>query len=392
LLTLLSGAGNNVPKKISRIETVPVNVPLRPGWTTKTAGGVHVRSPYVIVRIHTDQGLIGLGEATLAARWSGETSPGCIAAIHGLIAPALVGQDPTQITRLRGILERVIRFNPFTKAALEMALWDIVGKARGVPVYELLGGDVHPSIPTKMVVGAFDVPTAVALAQRFLDGGARCLKVKVGLDPQADLQRVRAVRKAAGPEIPIGIDANQGWSRTTARRMLAVLADCQLLFAEQPIAAEDIDGLAELCRTTSIPIMADESVFTPRDAWRLTAARAADILSVYPGKHGGLAATAEIAHLASAAGIACSIGSNLELGIGTAAMLHVAAALPAIDSVTYPADLLGPLFHEADLLAEPLDLSFAAANPPSGPGLGVVLDEDQLERYRDHSQSAQPLG
>lgn len=391
-LPLHRDLGYNDRMKITRIETLPVNVPLRPGLTTKTAGGVHVTSPYVIVRVHTDEGLTGLGEATLAARWSGETSPGCVAAIDGLIEPALVGQDPLQITRLRAALDRTIRFNPFTKAAIEMALWDIAGKAHGVPVCELLGGCIRPSLPMKMVVGAFDIPTAVALAKKFLDGGARCLKVKVGLDSQLDLQRVRAVREAAGPDVPIGIDANQGWSRTTARRMLAELADCKLLFAEQPIAAEDYDGLAELCRTTSTPIMADESVFTPRDAWRLTVARAADILSVYPGKHGGIAATAEIAHIASAAGIVCSIGSNLELGIGTAAMLHVAAALPAIDSATYPGDFLGPLYHEADLLAEPLRLDFATATPPSGPGLGVDLDEDQLEQYRDRSQAAQPLG
>jgi muconate cycloisomerase len=129
--------------------------------------------------------------------------------------------------------------------------------------------------------------------------------------------------------------------------------------------------------------MADESVFTPSDAWHLTALRAVDILSVYPGKHGGIAAARQIAHVARAAGIVCSMGSNLELGIGTAAMLHLAVAEPAIASEKYPADLIGPLYHQADLLTEPLALGPKTARVPDGPGLGVELDESQLKRWRE---------
>ena len=129
--------------------------------------------------------------------------------------------------------------------------------------------------------------------------------------------------------------------------------------------------------------MADESVFTLDDAWSLAAHQAVDILSVYPGKHGGLAATLEIVHVAKAAGIACSIGSNLELGIGTAAMLHLAAAVPNIDCETYPADIIGPLYHEADLLKTPLQLGPEYAVVPEGPGLGVEIDEKQIERWRE---------
>jgi len=378
--------------RITRLETIPVNVPLKPGLTTKTAHGEHVTSPYVIVRLHTDDGLTGLGEATLSPRWSGETSPGCVAAIEGLIAPALLGQDPTQLTDLRRTIDSVIRLNPFTKAAVDMALWDLTGKAHGVSVSVLLGGRLRDRLPLKMVVGAFPTPTAVALARRFLDQGARHLKVKVGLDPESDIERVHAVRECAGLEVSLGIDANQGWSPPVAKRMLSALADCNLSFIEQPIAAQDLAGLAELRALTRVPIMADESVFTLNDAWRLATSRAADIFSVYPGKHGGIAATVEIAHIAAAAGIACSIGSNLELGIGTAAMLHVAAALPAIDSVRYPGDFIGPLYHETDLLRNPLSLGPVEAIVPTGPGLGVELDEALLDQYRDRSTTARPLG
>lgn len=377
--------------KISRLEAIPVNVPLKPGLTTKTAHGEHVTSPYVILRVHTDEGIVGLGEATLSPRWSGETSPGCVAAIDGLIAPALVGQDPTQITRLRRTIDSVIRHNPFTKAAVEMALWDIAGKARGVSVSDLLGGRLCDRLPLKMVVGAFQTPTAVALAQRFLDQGVRHLKVKVGLDPQADVERVHAVRECTGPDVSLGIDANQGWSLPVAKQMLKALDNCRLSFIEQPIAAHDLAGLAELRALTTVPIMADESVFTLNDAWRLAQRRAADIFSVYPGKHGGIVATVEIAHVAAAAGLTCSIGSNLELGIGTAAMLHVAAALPAIDSARYPGDFIGPLYHETDLLKQPMSLGPVDAVVPTGPGLGVELDEARLDQYRDRSLAARPL-
>ena len=367
--------------KITRVEPIPILVPLKQGLTTKTAHGEHIDSPYVIIRIHTDEGPVGLGEATVAPRWSGETQQGCVNAINELIAPVLIGEDPTRITHLRQRMVKTLTLNPFTKAAVEMALWDIAGKVNGIPVYQLLGGKVRQEMPIKMVVGAFPVPQAVALAERFLDWGVRCLKVKVGLDPDTDLARVRAVRERAGPHIPIGIDANCGWTMPVARRMLQQLEPYDILFAEQPIPPDHIDDLVSLRAISPIPIMADESIFTLTDAWRVASARAADVLSVYPGKHGGIYGTVEIVHTAQAAGMVCHMGSNLELGIATAAMLHVATALPGIDSDRYPGDLIGPLYHEADMICEPLQLGPEVARVPEGPGLGVMLDEDQVERY-----------
>ncbi|MFN0055100.1 MAG: mandelate racemase/muconate lactonizing enzyme family protein [Planctomycetales bacterium] len=368
--------------RITRLEPIPIHVPLKPGMTTKTAHGVHAESPYLILRVHTDAGIVGLGEATVAPRWSGETSASCVAVIQELIGPELVGQDPRQISLLRHRMDRCVKLNPFTKAAVEMALWDIAGKSAGVPVYQLLGGKVRESVPIKMVIGAFDTEHVVRLARQFLEWGVKCLKVKTGLDPAGDIQRVAAVREVAGPSIPIGIDSNCGWNVAQARQTLAAMRPYALLFAEQPVGIHDPEALAEVRRSTDIPVMADESVFTLNDAWRLTRSRAADILSVYPGKHGGIAATLEIVHVARAAGIVCSIGSNLELGIGTAAMLHVAVADAAIDSETYPADLIGPLYHAGDLITQPLELGPEVARVPEGPGLGVELDEQQLARYR----------
>jgi L-alanine-DL-glutamate epimerase-like enolase superfamily enzyme len=368
--------------RITQVEAIPVRVPLAAGMTTKTAHGDHHTSDYVIVRVHTDEGLVGLGEATVSALWSGETSKSTVAAITELIAPALVGADPSRITAARALMDFLIKLNPFTKAAVEMALWDITGKSLGVPVYQLLGGKVRDVIPTKMMIGAFDIPRTRALAERFLSWGVRCLKVKVGLDLAGDLDRVRAVRELAGPDVMLTVDANCGWNVTTARLALEQLRPLNLLLAEQPIAPGDTTAMGYLRTVSGIPIMADESVFTLADAWNVLRAGAADIISVYPGKNGGISASIEIAHVAAAAGIACHIGSNLELGIGSAAMLHLACAVPAIDSVAYPADILGPHYHQADLLVQPLALNPDGARVPEGPGLGVELDEEQLDRFR----------
>jgi muconate cycloisomerase len=368
--------------KITAIEAVPVRVPLKKGMATRTAHGDHVTSDYVIVRVRTDSGLEGVGEATVAPRWSGETSASTAAAVTDILAPALVGSDPTAVSRARAVMDRALKLNPFTKAAVEMALWDIAGKAVGAPVYQLLGGKVRDVIPTKMMIGAFDVPHVRRLAEEFLGRGVRCLKVKVGIDVDGDVARVAAVREVAGPGVPITVDANCGWNVTAARRALERLRPLDLLVAEQPIPPGDQPAMAYLRAHGGIPIMADESVFTLSDAWAVLRAGAADVISVYPGKNGGIAASVEIAHVAQAAGVVCHVGSNLELGIGTAAMIQLACAVAAIDSETYPSDILGPHYHESDLITVPLSLGPEGARVPEGPGLGVVLDEAQLARYR----------
>ncbi|MBI1323538.1 mandelate racemase/muconate lactonizing protein [bacterium] len=368
--------------KITRIESIPVNVPLKQGLTTRTAHGDHITSDYVIVRVYTDEGIVGLGEATVSALWSGETAGSTIAHIDRLLAPALIGADPLAIGRCRAVMDRLLKLNPFTKAAIEMALWDISGKAAGVPVYRLLGGKYHDGVPMKMMIGAFDPPDAIRLAERFLEWGVKCLKVKVGLDLEGDLARVRAVREVAGPSIKMTVDANCGWSAAVARKALPLLAEFDLTLIEQPIRPGDVAAMADVRAVSPAPIMADESVFTLTDAHVVTAAKAVDIVSVYPGKNGGIAASQEIVHTAAAAGLACHVGSNLELGIASAAMLHLACSTPGIDSFSYPADILGPHYHETDLLVEPLHLGPDLAMVPDKPGLGVELDEKLLARFR----------
>lgn len=368
--------------KITSIEAIPVEVPLRKDRNTLTAHGAHITSKYVIVKVHTDSGLTGLGEATLAPRWSGETPGSCLYAIREIIAPALAGFDPTSVNLARSRMDRVIKLNPFTKAAVEMALWDLSGKAAGVPVYQLLGGKVRDVIPTKMVIGAFDLTHVKKLAEEFLAEGVKTLKVKTGIELESDVARVAAVREVAGPDLPITIDSNCGWSYAVARQALERLGKLNILVAEQPIAPGDNAAMAALRHHSGVRIMADESAFTASDAWNLLQAGAVDVISVYPGKNGGISGSVEIAATARSANVVCHIGSNLELGIGTAAMIHLGCAVASIDSEMYPSDILGPHYHESDLLVAPLSLGPEGAKVPEGPGLGVELDELALARYR----------
>src|SRR5947209_19827105 len=177
--------------KITRIEPIPVAVPLKKGLSAKTAHGEHATSLFVLVRVHTDEGIVGLGEATISALWSGETQAGTVAVIRDYIAPVLVGKDPRDITAARRAMDFQVKLNPFTKAAVEMALWDIAGKAAGLPVYQLLGGKVRDRVRIKLVVWARDVPGSREMAERWLGLGVTCVKVKVGLDPATDVARVK---------------------------------------------------------------------------------------------------------------------------------------------------------------------------------------------------------
>jgi muconate cycloisomerase len=213
--------------------------------------------------------------------------------------------------------------------------------------------------------------------------GLKALKVKVGIEPEADVVRVRAVRQAIGPAIRMGVDANGGWSVRVAIGTIRRMADeCNIYFAEQPVAPLDVQWLADVRRNITVPVMADESCYTLQDAMAIARAGAADILSVYVGKGGGIGPARKMAAVAEAAGLTCTVGSNLEMGIASAAMAHLATATPGIGAEEFPCDILGPLAYEHDLLIEPLDFRDGSVKAPDRPGLGVTLDEEMLTRYR----------
>ncbi len=205
------------------------------------------------------------------------------------------------------------------------------------------------------------------------DAGWKAIKVKVGRDPQADVERLTAVRRAIGPDVFLSVDANGGYTVEQAVWVAARLEKLEVALFEQPTPRGDHVSMAEVRRRSGIPIMADESVFTPQDVIDVIRAGAADVLSLYPGKHGGIRATQYLARTAESAGIACTIGSNLEREVATAAMAHVAVATGNIQCERFPGDLIGPLYFEAPLTKTPLIYRADRLFVPAEPGLGVTV-------------------
>ena len=220
--------------KITGIETIPVRVPIQENLAIRAKGGYHSVSPFLLVRMHTDEGIVGLGEVSCTPRWSGEDQVTAAHFIETILAPLLTGQDPCEVERLSVVTGRALFGHPFTKAALEMAMWDILGKAAGLPLYRLLGGKVRDFVPTKWSVSGAEPARAAEIATWAVEQGFRTMKVKVGIDPEQDVERVRAVRDAIGPGVRLGIDANGAWSVRAAIAMVNRLRKFDIYFAEQP--------------------------------------------------------------------------------------------------------------------------------------------------------------
>jgi muconate cycloisomerase len=370
--------------KIVGIETIPVRVPIHPNIAIKSGrGGQHSLSPFLLVKVRTDDGIVGLGEASCTPRWSGEDQVTAKHFIDQYFAPALIGHDPTNIDECGKAFHPTIAGNPFTKAAVEMALWDIAGKAAGKPVYELLGGKVRDSVATKWSVSGREPDKAAEIAREAIAKGFKKMKVKVGIDPESDVARVKAVREAVGRDVRLGVDANGGWRNVeTAVNVINHLDEHDIYFVEQPVPQGDIHGMAQVHGRVHLPIIADESVYTLQDARNLAHAKAADVFSIYVGKAGGIRCAKRICDFAESVGLSCTVGSNLEMGIGSAAMIHLAVATSGIHPDVFPCDIIGPMFYEDDLLAEPLPIKGGEARAPEKPGLGVELDDAKVEKYR----------
>lgn len=375
--------------RITAIESHPVRLELRPECRMISALGRHEESCFVLVRLVTDSGLEGAGEASATARWSGETVWGIVALIDRLLAPALVGMelDPANplasITALDAKLDSLAIHNWFTKSAIEMAAWDVLGKAAGKPVYDLLGGACRSlDIRSRYSMGAYDLERARARAAELVAAGFDTVKVKVGGVAERDIERVRAVREVIGPDRSLVIDANCGWSADTAIHCVRELADCRLLLVEQPTPDGDYAAMARVRRETGATVMADDMCFNLVHAWELVRNHACDVISVYPGKNGGIRKSREIAEFAAGYGVACSIGSNLEWDVATAAMGHLIIATPNLQVECYPGDIHGPAYYETRIVKDPLHVSGPITRLTDRPGLGVEVDWELVQAKR----------
>src|SRR6266850_1904909 len=369
--------------KITRIETIPIRVPLNPEFAIRSGrGGAHTVSPFLLVKVHTDEGLTGIGEASCTPRWSGEDQFTGAHLIRTYLEPLLLGENPVEVERLTARFRLAFAGNYFTKAAVEMALWDIAGKAAGKPVYQLLGGKVRDFVPTKWSVSGVDPEAAAEIAKWAVGQGFQAMKVKVGIDPEGDVARVLAVREVIGPRIRLGVDANGGWTPAQAVATIERLYESSIYFAEQPVSPEDVAQMADVRKQIRVPVVADESIYTLQDAMTLARLGATDVFSIYVGKAGGIGPAKRIAAFAQSAGLKCTVGSNLELGVGSAAMVHLAISTPGIAAEEFPCDIIGPFYYEDDIVREPLPIKSGEAKPNDCPGLGVELDDEKVERFR----------
>jgi muconate cycloisomerase len=383
--------------KITRIEALQVGIPLRRPHLMAARTGDRGLGFYPIIKVHTDEGIVGLGEAPALKEWGGdhgtyfgESGKMVMMVVHDYLAPVLEGQDPFRIEFIHTLMDRAIKGHPYSKAALDMALYDIVGKALNTPVYQLLGGLFRREIRLAHSIGIMSPEKAAAEATEALEDGIRTIKLKVGIDPERDVAAVREVRKAVGPNIEITVDGNQGYATANAAlRVLRRMEEYDVLFAEQPV--EGLDHMAQLAQSLDMAIMADESAWTPQDILRIIDKKAADFISLYPTKPGGLNKAKKVAAVAEAAGLPCNVNGSAELGIANACNLHLSASTKVVSlACVYPVTTLegravskmAGRFYLDDIITEPFEFKDGCLLVPDGPGLGVELDESKVEKYR----------
>lgn len=354
--------------KIERVEIAPLN--LIPQVALTVAYGSYPELEYVLLKLHTDQGEVGVGEASPDPAVTGETQASTIETLKRLI-PILEGRSPFDIEAIMRDVEAAAPDCPGAAAAIDMALYDLMGKQLGVPVYNLLGGKARSDIYLYPVVPMDDPPAMAEQARQFTGMGFKALKIKIGSDPEVDRARVEAITQAVGGEIVLRPDVNQGWKDApTAVAAIESLKDYNIEYFEQPTAADDLDALAAVTAAVDIPIMADESCHGPKDALKIVTRHAVDIINIKLMKCGGLYRALQIVAIAEAAGIPCILGSMGESSIGSNAGLHLMAARPSITAC----ELIGPLFISGDpATGYQVDMESGRAMIPEAPGLGVTL-------------------
>jgi muconate cycloisomerase len=365
---------------IESVSTTLVDVPLIRPHKFSVHSMTH--QSMVIVRVRTSDGIEGIGEAVVPGGpwWGGESIEGIKALIDSYIAPLLTGQDASRVGAVAAFLDRAIAGGQFAKAAVEMALWDARGKALSVPLFELLGGLYRDRIPVTWAVGADPVDTVIReIEEKLAAGSHRSFKLKMGAsEPAEDVARIGEVAAALAGVTSLRVDLNGAWDEPTATRWLPALEAAGIELIEQPLPAWNLDGMARLASRLEVPLMADESIRTPHDGARVARDRAASVLSVKVAKCGGLLAVQRIAAIAEGAGISCHGGTTIESSIGTAASAHLFCATPGVSAGS---ELFGPLLLDGDLVEEPIHYENGDVTPPAGPGLGVTLDEEMIDRY-----------
>ncbi len=352
--------------KITKVRLGRISVPLRTPFKTALRSVSSVED--VIVEVHTDCGAVGYGEAPPTGAITGDTTGAIIGAVQDHIAKSVIGRDVDEFEDLLQVVQKCIVGNTSAKAAVDMALWDLYGQLYNIPVYKLLGG-AKRNITTDITISVNDPDVMVKDALIAVERGYDCLKMKVGVNPKLDVERLSAVRNAVGKDIVIRIDANQAWQPKEAVRILNKMQEqgLDVELVEQPVKAHDIEGLKYVTDRSYVPVLADESVFSPENAMTIMKMGAADLINIKLMKCGGIYNALKIASAAEVYGVECMIGCMLEAKISVNAAVHLACAKNIITKV----DLDGPVLCSEDPILGGAVFDEKIITVSNEPGLGI---------------------
>ena len=370
-------AATDQPVRIAAVDVIPVEIPLK--TPVRMATHTITSAANVLVQMRSDTGVVGWGEAAEAHNITGDLQAGITAAVRRL-AEHYLHQDARRLRALARSADRAIHANTSAKAALDIAAHDLVARAYGVPLHNLLGGAVRTAFPALHVVGSGDPATD---AQRAAEGrreGHREYKLKVGMaDVATDAEAAAAVREAIGPDAVLGADANQALSVARAIRFAALVSDADLAYLEQPLPGADTDGMRRIRRVTSLPLSIDEGLHAVTDILDLHRAEAIDGVALKVIKTGGVGPTMAALTITDALGLAVNLSGKIaETSIASAALAHIAAAAPTIAwgfAITNH-------YLAGDVARNPLEVTDGVLQVPDGPGLGIDVDEQAVAEYR----------
>jgi L-alanine-DL-glutamate epimerase-like enolase superfamily enzyme len=370
--------------KVVRVETIPLHLPLKAPLVE--SGGTFSAFDHVLVLLHADNGLVGLGEVEAYPSFERpgvETQDGIVAIIREHLGAAVVGQNPFDLTTVWLRMDKAVDSYLRVKAAVDIACYDLMGKALGVPVAQFLGGNVRSSYVVEGVGYGISIgePAVVAEAARAaVERGYRQLELKAGdSKPGRDIERLRLVREAIGTEIPIKVDFNGFYDPKTAIRLIREMQPLGVQWIEQPAKAWDVEGLAMIRNAVEPMIVVDESVESAHDMMRIARAGAADAVHIKPTVKGGFTIARKIAAVAEAAGIAIVPGTSAPSGVGMAAAQAFIASCPVLSGGAHgsPSDIL-----VEDTITEPIPADSTMVHVRTGPGLGIELNQTVVDKYR----------
>jgi muconate cycloisomerase len=363
--------------KITNIESIPYAIPVK-NFTDAYTDFTH--SSAVLIKMHTDEGVTGVGEACAwEPEFYGETVESIHTTILNYVAPNIIGEDPRNINKIMQILDKILARVTCVKEGIDLALYDLVGKILNVPVFTLLGGKLRSQIPIASEIDIDTPEDMVKSAEKVLEMGIRVIKIKGSSDQDKDIERIKAVRSAVGAEICLRLDPNASWDTAGSIKVMHAVEACDLQLLEQPIPSWDYKGMAHIRKNIGVPLMADESIWTPQDAIKLHDYEACDYLNLKIAKTCGLNRGKKVESVAEALGFPCIVGTELEPGISSVAKIHLAASM-AIHPLASEFTELSQL--DGSILNNPIEINDGCLSVPEGPGFGVSINEKSLEKFK----------